>query len=198
MISRLAGMLLVIDPPLILVDVHGVGYEIEAPNSTFQQLPRVGEAVVLHTHLIVREDAQVLCGFATVRERELFRHLIKVNGVGPKLALAILSGMDGDEFVRCIRDNNALALTRISGVGKKTAERLLVEMRDRLDHWEIAPAATATQTATPLGAVNEAMSALLALGYKSQEITRLLQQLDTQGKNSETIIRAALKLAAAR
>lgn len=201
MISRLTGMLLDKDPPLILVDVNGVGYELEAPTSTFHQLPKVGEKVTLHTHLIVREDAQVLCGFANLRERELFRNLIKVNGVGPKLALAILSGTTIDDFVRSIHENNAAALTRIPGVGKKTAERLVIEMRDRLQDWGSAHVAgdkSAGTGVSPADAVNEAASALLALGYKPHEVTRLLHQLDTRDKSSETLIRDALKLAVAR
>lgn len=201
MISRLSGVLLEKNPPLILLDVNGVGYELEAPTSTFTQLPKLGDKVTLHTHLIVREDAHVLCGFATLRERELFRSLIKVNGVGPKLALAILSGIGIDEFVQAIRDDAVMALTRISGVGKKTAERLLVELRDRLADWDITPTIlnkSGGASAISGAAVNEALSALLSLGYKPAEATRLMQQLDIQGKSSEALIRDALKLAAPR
>jgi len=201
MISRLAGILLEKDPPLLLVDVNGVGYELEAPTSTFTKLPKLGDKVILHTHLIIREDAHVLCGFASLRERELFRSLIKVNGVGPKLALAILSGIGIDDFVQAIRDDAVMVLTRISGVGKKTAERLLVELRDRLAEWDITPTTmNKSGGASAIGgaAVNEALSALLSLGYKPAEASRLLQQLDTQGKSSEALIRDALKLAAPR
>ena len=201
MISRLTGILLEKAPPLILVDINGVGYEVEAPTSTFTHLPKLGEKVTLHTHLIIREDAQVLCGFASLRERELFRSLIKVNGVGPKLALAILSGIGINEFVQAIRDNAVMVLTRIPGVGKKTAERLLVELRDRLAEWDIGPiAATTTGGINVVSgiAVNEALSALQSLGYKPAEASRLMQQLDTQGKTSEALVRDALKLAAAR
>lgn len=200
MIGRLTGSLLEKDPPIILIDVNGVGYEVEVPQSTLQQLPKIGEKVTLHTHFIVREDAQLLCGFINQRERELFRYLIKVNGVGPKLALGILSGVSIDEFIRSIRENDTMALTRISGIGKKTAERLLVEMRDRLADWAI-PVATDGQTGPAVpgnDAINVATSALLALGYKPQEVSRWLQQVNTQGKSSETIIRDTLKLAATR
>ena len=201
MISRLKGLLLHKDPPHVLIDVQGVGYEVEAPMSTFYQLPKLGQEVILHTHLIVREDAHVLCGFASERERKLFRSLIKVNGVGPKLALGILSGMSIDDFVHCVQQNDAVALTRIPGVGKKTAERLLIDMRDKLADWQ---SETASQSHPGKhhggngGAAQEALSALLALGYKPQEASRLLQQVATDGKTSETIIKDALRLAIAR
>lgn len=200
MISRLKGLLIDKDPPHVLVDVQGVGYEVEAPMSTFYQLPKVGQEVILHTHLIVREDAHVLCGFASERERQLFRSLIKVNGVGPKLALGILSGMSIDDFVHCVQQNDAVALTRIPGVGKKTAERLLIDMRDKLVDWQsesVLPS-TGKQMTGNSGPAHEALSALLALGYKPQEASRLLQQVATEGKTSETIIKAALRLAISR
>ncbi len=201
MISRLRGILLEKDPPWILVDVNGVGYEVEAPTSTFTQLPKSGDTVTLHTHLIIREDAHVLCGFASLQERELFRALIKVNGVGPKLALAILSGIGINEFVQAVHDNAVMVLTRIPGVGKKTAERLLVELRDRLAEWGITsnlPQQVNGMSVATGSVVNEVISALQSLGYKPAEASRLVQQLDTQGKTSEELIRDALKLAAPR
>jgi Holliday junction DNA helicase RuvA len=200
MIGRLTGILLDKQPPQLLLDVNGVGYEVEAPMSTFYQLPAVGEKVTLHTHLIVREDAHVLCGFATPAERQLFRHLIKVNGVGAKLALTILSGISAGEFARCVQQKDATALTRLPGVGKKTAERLIIEMRDRLEDFpiELLPTETADSVeSSPTGsAERDALSALVALGYKPQEASRLLQHVDTKGLESEAIIRLALKAAA--
>lgn len=196
MIGRLKGILVSKTPPFLLVDVQGVGYEVEAPMSTFYQLPAVDSEVTLHTHLIVREDAQILCGFATESERRLFRSLIRITGVGAKLALAILSGMSADEFTRCVQDNDAASLTRLPGVGKKTAERLIIEMRDRLADWEGAetaalPDAAAQQVAPDAG--REAVSALIALGYRPQEASRMVQLVDSEGLSSEDIIREALK-----
>ena len=201
MIGRLTGFLIEKEPPLLLVDVNGVGYEVEAPMSTFYQLPATGEKITLHTHLIVREDAQFLCGFATESERHLFRSLIKVNSVGAKLALGILSGISAAEFARCVHEKDTAALTRLPGVGKKTAERLIIEMRDRLkdiDTGIIADTGTleSVQTGQLGNAAQDAISALVSLGYKPQEASRLLQNIDTSGQDSESIIRAALKAAA--
>ncbi len=201
MIGRLRGTLAQKQPPLLLVDVSGVGYEVEAPMSTFYQLPAVGEAVVLHTHLVVREDAHLLFGFASETERRLFRTLIKVNGVGAKLALTILSGISADEFARSVQDNDTAALVRLPGVGKKTAERLIVEMRDRLSDWEgdaVLPggAPPASAEASPVrDETRDAVSALVALGYKPPEASRLVSKVETEGLSSEAIIRAALKQA---
>jgi len=199
MIGRLTGILLEKQPPQLLVEVNGVGYEVEAPMSTFYQLPAAGEHVTLHTHLIVREDAHVLCGFATTQERQLFRHLIKVNGVGARLALTILSGISASEFARTVQQKDAAALTHLPGVGKKTAERLIIEMRDRLDDLPAAlPPDTETADSGPLqsdSAERDALSALVALGYKPQEASRLLQHVATEGLGSEDIIRLALKAA---
>lgn len=202
MIGRITGVLLEKQPPFILVDVQGVGYEIEAPNSTLAKLPQPGEKVVLHTHLIVREDAHVLCGFATEHERQMFRTLIKVNSVGAKLALGILSGISVQQFIQCVQHNDAAALTKLPGVGKKTAERLIIEMRDRLKDMSIeaSPAvANADQPAEPTqnDAMRDAISALVSLGYKPQEASRLLQHVDTSSLDSEQIIKSALKAAAA-
>lgn len=198
MIGRLKGILLEKAPPHLLIDVNGVGYEVEAPMSTFYQLPPAGQVVTLHTHLIVREDAHLLCGFATAEERQLFRQLIKVNSVGARLALGILSGMSAGEFIRCVQERDTTSLTRLPGVGKKTAERLLIEMRDRLaDLGEAAFVDVASNEALPVtdSAARDALSALVALGYKPQEASRLLQHVDTAGLDSEAIIKAALRAA---
>lgn len=201
MIGRIAGELIEKQPPFILVDVNGVGYEIEASASTLASLPALGERVILHTHLIVREDAQLLCGFISEQERQLFRHLIKVNGVGAKLALGILSGMGTDHFVRCIHDKDTAALTKLPGVGKKTAERLIIEMRDRLKDMDMA-ATSASLSAVLTGkskndvAMHDAISALVSLGYKPQEASRLLQHVESSDQSSEAMIKSALKAAA--
>ncbi|MGD8999215.1 MAG: Holliday junction branch migration protein RuvA [Granulosicoccaceae bacterium] len=196
MIGRLQGTLLSKQPPLVLVDVQGVGYEVEAPMSTFYVLPEVGDEVVLVTHLAVREDAHTLYGFASDNERRMFRALIKVNGVGAKLALTILSGMSADEFTSCVQAEDAAALTRLPGVGKKTAERLIVEMRDALKDWQ-GGGATSPATATGMtqagDAVADAVSALVALGYKPPEASRMVRSIDTTELSSEEIIRLALQ-----
>jgi Holliday junction DNA helicase RuvA len=196
MIGRIKGILVSKAAPFLLVDVQGVGYEVEAPMSTFYQLPAVDSEVTLHTHLIVREDAQILCGFATESERRLFRSLIRITGVGAKLALAILSGMSADEFACCVQDNDVTSLTRLPGVGKKTAERLIIEMRDRLADWEGGESAALPDAAAPTVAPDagrEAVSALIALGYRPQEASRMVQLVDNDGLASEDIIREALK-----
>jgi Holliday junction DNA helicase RuvA len=200
MIGRLRGTLAEKQPPLLLVDVGGVGYEVEAPMSTFYQLPAAGETVVLHTHLVVREDAHLLFGFASESERRLFRTLIKVNGVGAKLALTILSGISADEFARSVQENDTAALVRLPGVGKKTAERLIVEMRDRLADWDsgvILPGTAPAQAAAAPAQdeTRDAISALISLGYKPPEASRLVSKVETEGLSSEEIIRAALKQA---
>lgn len=197
MIGRITGVLLEKQAPELLVDVNGVGYEIQAPMTTIYQLPEVGQVVVLHTHFVVREDAQLLYGFAELQERRLFRALIKVNGVGPKLALTILSGIETDEFVRCVRDGDTLSLVRLPGVGKKTAERLLVEMKDRLKDWQI-DSITDESRASGMGFSNsitaEAESALIALGYKPQEAVKAIAAANNDSMtSSEQLIRAALK-----
>lgn len=202
MIGRLHGVLIAKQPPQLLIDVQGVGYEVEAPMSTFYQLPSAGTTITLHTHMVVREDAHLLFGFATERERRLFRTLIKVNGVGPKLALTILSGISTDDLVRCLQENDSAALVRLPGVGKKTAERLIVEMRDRLDDLQtdgVLPVAMAAPlAATARDEERDALSALVALGYKPQEASRLISGVESAGLSSEEIIRAALKQAVKR
>lgn len=198
MIGRLRGKLIVKRAPQLLVDVHGVGYEVEAPMSTFYALPELGDEVVLHTHLVVREDAQLLFGFASEAERGFFRNLIKINGVGAKMGLAILSGMSFDAFARCVQENDVASLVRLPGVGKKTAERLIVEMRDKLQLKEtdlpMAHPETIAQAANdPLA---DAVSALVALGYKPNEASRMVRGVNCEGLDSEEIIRQALKAAA--
>lgn len=196
MIGRLRGTLLDKKPPQLLLEVGGVGYEVEAPMSTFYQLPASGSEVVLHTHLVVREDAHLLFGFASERERSLFRALLKVNGVGAKMALAILSGMNADTFARCIQENDTASLTRLPGIGKKTAERLIVEMRDRLADWQeagVLPVVMAVPTAEARDEVKDAVSALVSLGYKPPEASRMVSGVITDGRSSEEIIREALK-----
>ncbi len=199
MIGRLRGILAEKKPPFLLLDVNGVGYELEAPMGTIFQLPEVGQEITLHTHLAVRDDAHLLFAFATLAERTLFRTLIKVNGVGAKLALTILSGISADEFARCVQEGDTASLVRLPGVGKKTAERLIVEMKDRLDDWQPAPVlldgGVAPVVAPSVDAVKDAISALVSLGYKPPEASRLISKLDTEGLDSEGIIRAALKQA---
>lgn len=197
MIGFLRGKLAAKHPPVLLLDVGGVGYEVEAPMSTFYGLPGVGADVMLHTHLVVREDAHILFGFGTERERSLFREVIKISGVGPRIALGILSGITVDEFHRCVEAQDAAALTRIPGIGRKTAERLIIEMRDRLkvlatgQPFEVRGAAGATAAGPNPQA--EAFSALVALGYKPAEVTRLLQKIDPSVTTTEDLIRHALR-----
>lgn len=197
MIGRLHGELLEKHPPRLLLDVHGVGYEVEAPMSTFYQLPDIGSEVTLHTHLVVREDAQALFGFCTKRERLLFRSLIKVSGIGPRVAIAILSGISTDDFVACINNNDSAALTRLPGIGKKTADRLVVEMRDRLADWgePVAVAGGAEETAVAGGgdATQDAVSALIALGYKAPDAGRMVRAVFEEGITSDELIRRALQ-----
>ena len=201
MIGRLHGKILQKQPPQLLIDVQGVGYEVDAPMSTFYQLPNLGEDVTLHTHLVVREDAQLLYGFASESERALFRNLIKINGVGPKMALTILSGMNAQEFVHCVRDNDVAALVRLPGIGKKTAERLIIELRDRLQDelpdasgsMPSSKAGLAQHTSTPSG---DAVSALIALGYKPQEASKMVRSVNSDGMETEEIIRLSLQGAA--
>lgn len=198
MIGFLRGRLTAKHPPGLVVDVGGVGYEIEAPMSTFYGLSAVGTDIHLFTHLVVREDAHILFGFATERERRLFRELLKVSNVGPKLALALLSGMSVDNFLLCIEAQDADTLVRIPGVGRKTAERLLIEMKDRIKHLGAPSGAAALLGGAEShgGAQAEAFSALIALGYKSVEVTRLLKGVDPSVQTTEEIIRRALQAAA--
>jgi len=198
MIGFLRGKLVSKTPPLLTLDVNGVGYEVNAPMTTFYNLPAVGETIQLQTHLSIREDAHVLFGFSTEADRVMFRLLIKVNGVGPKLALAILSGQSVDEFHRCINDNDTATLIRLPGVGKKTAERLIVEMRDKLPKLDAVSQQAENHTAdmSSVGRSNakqEAISALCALGYKAAEASKMVQNIAQEDKTCEEIIRLALK-----
>ena len=183
-------------PPRLLVECHGVGYEVDAPMTTIWALPDLNVEVILHTHLVVREDAQSLYGFATLAERELFQSLLKVSGVGAKMALAVLSGMQVDEFVSSVQRGDATRLTALPGIGKKTAERLIVEMRDRVSDW--APVggvsiSSSPGTPPPTDAVADAVSGLIALGYKPQEASRLVHAIDTENKTTDAIIREVLR-----
>jgi Holliday junction DNA helicase RuvA len=195
MIGHLRGRLVRKAPPALIVDVNGVGYELEAPMSTFYRLPELGSEVELHTHLVVREDAQLLYGFATEDERRLFRDLLRVTGIGPKIGLALLSGIDVETFMRCVEAEDAQALTRIPGIGRKTAERLLIEMRDRIRALGQLPA-SGSQSASASSARAEAFAALVALGYRPVEVTRLLQGVEQEGGGTEDLIRRALQAAA--
>lgn len=200
MIGFLRGRLTAKLPPGLVIDVGGVGYEVEAPMSTFYGLPAVGSDIHLFTHLVVREDAHILFGFGTERERRLFRELLKVSNVGPKLALSLLSGMSVDNFLLCIEAQDADTLVRIPGVGRKTAERLLIEMKDRIKSLGHLPGVTAVVNSLEPqgGATAEAFSALIALGYKPVEVTRLLKAVDASVQTTEEIIRRALQAAAAK
>src|SRR5690606_35798696 len=179
MIGRLRGTLIEKQPPYLLLEVGGVGYEVQAPMTTFYRLPALGAEVILYTHLSITENLHQLFGFFDQRDRSLFRTLIKVNGVGPKLAISILSGMEADDIARCVRDNNTVALTKVPGIGKKTAERLVVELKDRLKNWDLPHAALASSGDTlPLTVTDdayvEAESALIALGYKPVDASKMI------------------------
>ena len=187
MIGRIEGVLRERQPPLLLVDVGGIGYEIEAPMTTFYSLPPVGEPVVLHTHQGVRDDAPCLYGFARRLERDTFRRLLRVSGVGGRVALALLSGLDADGLARCVQAGDAAGLARIPGIGKKTAERLLFELRDRL------PGAGGAAVEVPQEPSAEAVAALAALGFSPNEAQRRVSAVDADGLDSESIVRAALR-----
>lgn len=204
MIGRIRGTLIEKLPPEILIEAGGIGYEIQLPMTSFYQLPNTGEEAIIYTHFVVREDAQLLFGFASKSERALFRELIKANGVGPKLGLTILSGMSAEQFVQCVNHDDVASLVKLPGVGKKTAERLLVEMRDRLKNFLEAQAGSATEllaTGNPVentfieagSAKDEAISALVALGYKAPQATKSVNAQFKDGLSSEELIRLALK-----
>ncbi|AEF45989.1 Holliday junction ATP-dependent DNA helicase RuvA [Serratia plymuthica] len=203
MIGRLRGYILEKQPPLVLLEANGVGYEVHMPMTCFYELPDLGQEAIVFTQFVVREDAQLLYGFNDKQERALFRELVKVNGVGPKLALAILSGMSAQQFVSAVEREEITTLVKLPGVGKKTAERLVVEMKDRFkglngdlfnNSSEITLPATATQAAE-LDAEAEAASALVALGYKPQEASRMVSKIAKPGADCETLIRDALRAA---
>lgn len=199
MIGQLRGTILEKQPPQLLLDVNGVAYEIDAPMNTFYRLPDVGQEVVLFTHLVIREDAHHLYGFYAREERSLFRALIKVNGVGPKLGLTILSSVEPGEFVRSIVNNDSANLVRLPGIGKKTAERLIIEMRDALSTWQTAlPAGhelnqAVQKSGTTNRNIQDAISALIALGYKPTEASRAVSKIEDSNLSSEELIRRALR-----
>lgn len=195
MIGLLRGQLLIKQPPDLMLEVNGVGYELQASMTTFYDLPELGMEVTLYTHFVVREDAQILFGFSSQSERTLFRHLLKVNGVGPKMALAIVSGMNPLEFRQVIHASDIARLSRIPGVGKKTAERLVIELRDRLpktDETDTGRAAPPSQQAAP-DTSDEAVNALLALGYKPAQASKMIAAYENQGLSVEAMIRQALR-----
>ncbi len=197
MIGRLSGTLIAKQVPMLMIDVAGVGYEVEAPMSTIYNLPEVGEQLVLVTHLVVRDDAHILYGFSSLDERAMFRNLIKVNGVGPKMALGVLSAMDAASFARYVIEKDAVALTRIPGVGKKTAERLIVEMRDKLGKVAEEAGKDQPKVAGSGGMMERtavATEALLALGYKPQDASRMIAKVEDDSLSSEEMIRQALKM----
>lgn len=198
MIGQIRGIILEKQAPQLLVDVQGIGYELDAPMSTIYQLPDVGQEVTLFTHFVVREDAHHLYGFYTRDERLLFRTLLKVNGVGPRLALTILSSTTPEEFVHCVLNNDSGSLVRLPGIGKKTAERLIIEMRDKLSGWGGVPAEGATLIKSENNNIRhqtlqDAISALITLGYKHQEANRMVTKIDDGAATSEELIRRALR-----
>ena len=203
MIGHIRGTLLARQAPEILVEVGGIGYEVQVPMTTLYQLPELGETVTLLTHFVVREDVQQLFGFADAADRRLFRELIKVSGVGPRLALTLLSGMDAADFARCLQRDDVAALVALPGVGRKTAERLLVEMRDKAGDWldELSPGADDMQPLQDIAAIQpdqraEAEQALVALGFKLTEAAKLIASADAPpDASSEDLIRLALKIA---
>ena len=198
MIGQIHGLLLEKQPPQLLVNVNGLCYEVDAPMSTFYQLPDIGQAVKLFTHFVVREDAQQLYGFYGRDERTLFRTLLKVNGVGPRMALTILSSVSPDEFVRCVLDNDTVRLMGLPGIGKKTAERLVIEMRDKLSVWyknevTASPGALKSEQGQRHQSLQDAIAALVSLGYKPLEANRTVTKIDDGLSTSEELIRRALR-----
>lgn len=205
MIGRIRGILIEKSPAQALVECAGLGYEVDIPYTTFFNLPETGDELVLHTHFVVREDAQSLYGFSSRLDRDLFRLLIKVNGVGPKLAAGILSGLDANQFIRCVEARDANALVKLPGVGKKTAERLLIEMADRIGQLEgqftpgspdttvISTGASGAETASAHHPADEAEAALIALGYKPQEASKAVSKVAEDGMSSQELIRLALR-----
>ena len=200
MIAFLRGILLQKQPPIILLDVHGVGYELEAPMSTFYALPDKRDEVALYVHLVVREDAQLLYGFSDEGQRQLFRSLLKINGVGPRVALAILSTLSTQEFINCIHREDAATLTRVPGIGNKTAERMIIDMRDRIDVAESVSQSAQEDAASavnplqiPDNPLQDAIGALIALGYKSAEANRAVNAVKEQSQQRDDLIRNALQ-----
>jgi Holliday junction DNA helicase RuvA len=195
MIGRLRGTLISKQPPWLMIEVGGIGYELEAPMSTIYDLPPTGKEVILLTHYAVKEDSVALYGFMHESERALFRSLQKVSGIGAKIALAVLSGVSTDHFARLVQTGDVVALTKIPGIGKKTAERIVIELRDRVDGLTSVPGARFNGADVPLDATGEATVALQQLGYKPAEVTRLVQKVAAEGDTAEAIIRKALRAA---
>jgi Holliday junction DNA helicase RuvA len=195
MIGRLRGTLISKQPPSLLVEIAGIGYEVEAPMSTIYDLPGLGQEVILLIHHAVKEDSVTLYGFLHESERTLFRNLLKVSGIGAKIALAVLSGVSTDHFARLVQTGDVVALTKIPGIGKKTAERIVVELRDRLEGVSGVPGAVPHAAGAPADAAGEATVALQQLGYKPAEVTRLVQKVAAEGDDAEAIIRKALRAA---
>ncbi len=194
MIARLAGTLIHKQPPLMVIDIAGVGYEVEAPLSVFYDLPEIGQPVVVLTHLLIKDDSHTLYGFSSEAQRTLFRQLLKISGIGAKLALTILSGVSGDELARYVADNDIASLTRLPGIGKKTAERIIMELRDKLDVLPATAGSVPGGSAVIAGdASSEASSALSALGYKPQEVSQMVRQAAEPDMSAEEIIRRALQ-----
>lgn len=194
MIARLSGTLIHKQPPLMVVDIAGIGYEVEAPLSVFYDLPEIGQPVVILTHLAIKDDSHTLYGFSSVEQRTVFRQLLKISGIGAKLALAILSGASGEELARYVAENDSASLTRLPGIGKKTAERIIIELRDKLD---ILPTSSGSSlqrgTAVSGNAISEATHALNALGYKPQEVAHMVRSVAQADMSAEDIIRSALQ-----
>ncbi len=201
MIARLRGTLVEIQPPWLLIDVNGVGYQVEATMPTFYGDLAVGQEIIIHTHMVVREDAQLLYGFMDTFERALFQELIRVSGVGPKTALGILSGIEAGRLVRCLEDGDTVSLMKVPGIGKKTAERLIIELKDRVKKLEGAAAhlpellAPITKAPAP---IQDAVAALEALGYRTKAAETAVAKIDAEGLDSATIIRLALQQLAGR
>ena len=194
MIARLAGTLIHKQPPLMVIDIAGVGYEVEAPLTVFDDLPETGQPVVILTHLAIKDDSHTLYGFSSETQRTLFRQLLKISGIGAKLALTILSGVSGDELARYVADNDTASLTRLPGIGKKTAERIIMELRDKLDVIPATGGSAPGGSAVIAGnAGKEASQALIALGYKPQEVSRMVRQAAEPEMSAEEIIRRALQ-----
>jgi Holliday junction DNA helicase RuvA len=199
MIGRLTGKIADKQAPDVLIDVNGVGYEVQMPMTSFYELPENGEQATIYTHFVVREDAQLLYGFASKQERSLFRLLIKANGVGPKLALTILSGLTAEQFVTCVEHDDVTTLVKLPGVGKKTAERLLIEMRDRIKALDVSPefmpkmSMESSLLKSNHSEFEDAVSALTSLGYSSQQANKAVKSVYIEGEDSEMLIRKALK-----
>ena len=194
MIARLCGTLIYKQPPLMVVDVSGVGYEVEAPLSVFYDLPEIGQTVVILTHLSIKDDSHTLYGFSSIEQRTVFRQLLKISGIGAKLALTILSGASGEELARYVAENDTASLVRLPGIGKKTAERIIIELRDKLDVLPgVTPSSLRPGTVVPANAISEATHALTSLGYKPQEVANLVRHAAEPDMSAEEIIRRALQ-----